>query len=306
MTIVFKGRSLSPRPVIQSRGKRPPPEVPLIDTHLHSKLSADSSTDLEVYAGLAARHGYLALESTEHLDLDPRDFSFGYYDPAAHRQAVAAARQAAPETFIGLGAEFTYSPVREDETADWLERVPFDYALGSVHLLDDIGAAVSSRRGALEFFRDNPIEEAYGRYFAYLYRAAQSGLYQALGHVDICKRYGVLLYGAFQTRRWESELRAVFRACTLTNTGIELNVSGWGQAPAEPYPNLEALELAREEGLELVTVATDAHSTKNFGPLPIRRGLEYLQAAGFQRVYYWRERAAVPVEINDLLAAYRR
>lgn len=275
----------------------------MLDTHVHSSLSADSRTKLAVYARLAARHGYLALESTEHLDLDPRDFSYGYYDPEAHQRAVAEARLIAENTFVGLGAEFTYSPYREEETADWLERVPFDYALGSVHLLDDVGATVSSHRGALEFFFGTPMEEAYGRYFDYLYKAAQSGLYQALGHIDICKRYGTLLYGPFSTRRWETELRAVFRACTLTNTGVELNISGWGQAPAEPYPNLEALKLAREEGLELITVSTDAHATKNFGPRLIRRGLQYLLAAGYQRVYYWRERVAVPVEIKDLLVA---
>jgi histidinol-phosphatase (PHP family) len=278
----------------------------LLDTHLHSRFSIDSRAEPADYARLAGLHDYIALEFTEHLDLDPADKSCGYYDAAGHAAALAEARRLAPRTFIGRGAEFTYYPSREEQIAAYLDEVPFDYALGSVHVIDGLEANLTSRSGALEYFAATTEEEAYGRYFEHLYGAAQSGLFQALGHPDICKRYGVLFYGSFQTRRWEEELRAVFRACRLTGTGFELNVAGWGQAPAEPYPNLEGLKLAREEGVELVTVCTDAHGINRFGPLLIRRGLELLRAAGFERVYYWRERAAVPVEIADLLAGRRR
>jgi len=274
----------------------------VLDCHLHSDISKDSDTKLADYARLARRHRYLALIPAEHLDLDPADFSCGFYDAARHRAAVDEARRLAPETFVGLGAEFSYQRGREAEIADWCARVPFDMTIGSVHYLDDIGASVSAREKARRYFEKTPVEEAYGGYFDLLLRAAASGLFDVLGHADICKRYGVLFYGPFEARRWERELREVFRACADTKTAVELNAAGWGQAPGEPYPGPEALSMAREEGVRRVTVGSDAHDLARFGPVLIRRGLELLREVGFERVCYWREREAVELTVGDLLA----
>jgi histidinol-phosphatase (PHP family) len=273
----------------------------VLDCHLHSDLSRDSKVPLAEYARLAHRHRYAALVTAEHLDLDPGDYSYGFYDPERHLSAVAEARPLAPETFVGLGVELSYQRSRETELAASLDRLPYDMVIGSVHYLDDIGATISAREKARAFFEKTPVEEAYGSYFEILLAAAASGLCDVLGHADICKRYGVLFYGPFEARRWETELRAVFRACADTGTGVELNVAGWGQAPGEPYPGPEALVMARAEGVERVTVGSDAHDLARFGPAQIRRGLELLAEVGYERVCYWREREPVELAIGGLL-----
>ncbi|MCK4593057.1 hypothetical protein KAU45_01055 [bacterium] len=273
----------------------------MIDCHFHTDLSKDGRAALADYARLARRHRYLAIIPTEHLDLDPEDNSYGFYDSDKHLAAVARARALAPETFVGLGVEFTYQKSREGEIADWCERLPFDLAVGSVHHLDDIGVTISAERKARRYFEKKSAEEAYGRYFEILLQTAASGLFDVLGHPDICKRYGVLFYGPFEARRWETELRDVFRACADTGTGIELNVAGWRQAPGEPYPGYQTLVMARQEGIRLVTIGSDAHDLSRFGPELIKRGLELLKEAGFDRVYYWRERKPVPLSIDGLL-----
>ncbi len=274
----------------------------MIDCHFHTDLSKDGRAALADYARLARRNRYLAIIPTEHLDLDSEDYSYGFYDSDKHLAAVARARKLAPETFVGLGAEFTYQRNREGEIAGWCERLPFDLTVGSVHYLDDIGATISAEGKARRYFEKTPAEEAYGRYFEILLRTAASGLFDVLGHPDICKRYGVLFYGPFEARCWETELRDVFRACADTGTGIELNVAGWGQAPGEPYPGLETLRMAKDEGISLVTIGSDAHDLSRFGPAQIKRGLELLKEAGFDRVYYWRERKPVGLSIGDLLS----
>ena len=273
----------------------------MIDCHFHTDLSKDGRAALADYARLARRHRYLAIIPTEHLDLDPEDNSYGFYDSDKHLAAVARARALAPETFVGLGVEFTYQKSREGEIADWCERLPFDLTVGSVHYLDDIGVTISAERKARRYFEKKSAEEAYGRYFEILLQTATSGLFDVLGHPDICKRYGVFFYGPFEARRWETELRDVFRACADTGTGIELNVAGWRQAPGEPYPGYQTLVMARQEGIRLVTVGSDAHDLSRFGPEVIKRGLELLKEAGFDRVYYWRERKPVPLSIDGLL-----
>jgi histidinol-phosphatase (PHP family) len=274
----------------------------VLDCHLHSDLSRDSKVPLAEYARLAHRHRYAALVTAEHLDLDPGDNSYGFYDPDRHLAAVAGARALAPETFVGLGVELSYQRERKDEIAAARDRLPYDMTIGSVHYLDDIGATITSREKARLYFEKTPVEEAYGSYFEILLQTAGSGLFDVLGHADICKRYGVLYYGPFEARCWEAELRAVFRACADTGTGLELNVAGWGQAPGEPYPGPEALALARQEGVRRVTVGSDAHDLARFGPAQIRRGLELLRETGFERVCYWREREPVELSIADLLA----
>ena len=274
----------------------------MLDCHLHSSLSRDSEVPLAEYARLACRHRYAALVTAEHLDLDPGDYSYGFYDPARHLAAVTEARPLAPDTFVGLGLEASYQRSREAEIAAVCGRLPYDLVIGSVHYLDDIGATITSREQARRYFEKTPVEEAYGSYFEILLAAAASGIFDVLGHADICKRYGVLYYGPFEVRRWEKELRAVFRACADAGTGVELNVAGWGQAPGEPYPGAEGLAMAREEGVRFVTVGSDAHDLARFGPAQIRRGLELLAEVGYERVFYWREREAVALEIADLLA----
>jgi len=257
----------------------------MIDYHLHAEYSNDSKASLLDYAALANRERFRAIAITDHLDFSPESSG---YSRQEHLSILEQARKTAPETYIALGAEFTWRPKLVEQIRAWQELLEFDYTIGSVHYLDEVNTVVSSRQVG-DFFARTPVEEAYGRYFEMLLRTAESGLFHTIGHLDICKRYGVQHYGAFDPRRWETEIRRVFRACLNTNTGLELNLSGLRQYPKEPYPALETLKMARQEGLRLITVGSDSHGTRDFSASLIQEGFRLLKEASFEQVFYWRE-----------------
>jgi len=265
----------------------------MIDYHLHAEYSDDSKASLLDYAALANREQFRAIAITDHLDFSPDSPD---YSRQRHLETVEQARKAAPETYIALGAEFTWRPGLVEQIRTWQELLAFDYTIGSVHYLDEVNTVVSSHRSE-EFFAQTSMAEAYGRYFEMLLRTAESGLFNTIGHLDICKRYGVLHYGAFDPRRWETELHQVFQACLDTNTGLELNLSGLRQYPQEPYPALETLKMARQEGLRLITVGSDSHRAEQFSASLIQDGFRLLREAGFEQVFYWKEGKPIGVAL---------
>jgi histidinol-phosphatase (PHP family) len=261
----------------------------MIDYHLHAEYSSDSKASLLDYAVLANRERFRAIAITDHLDFSPESPD---YSRREHLRLLTQARAAAPKTYIALGAEFTWRPKLAGQIRAWQELLNFDYTIGSVHYLDEVNTEVSSHK-AEDFFAKTSVEEAYGRYFEMLLRTAESGLFHTIGHLDICKRYGVRHYGVFDPRRWETELRWVIRACLRTNTGLELNLSGLRQYPKEPYPALATLKMAKQEGLRLITLGSDSHGAEHFSASLIQEGLRLLKEAGFEQVFYWR--AGLPI-----------
>ena len=267
----------------------------MIDYHLHAEYSDDSKARLLDYAVAAKRERFRAIAITDHLDFPPESPG---YSPQEQQSILEQARAAAPKTYIALGAEFTWRPGLAEQIKLWQELLEFDYTIGSVHYLDEVNTEISSHR-AEDFFASTSVEEAYGRYFDMLLRTAESGLFNTLGHLDICKRYGVQYYGAFDPRRWEVELRRVFRACQRTDTGLELNLSGLRQHPQESYPALATLKMARQEGLRLITVGSDSHRVEQFSASLIQQGFRLLKEAGFEQVFYWQKGKPIGVPLTS-------
>ena len=73
-------------------------------------------------------------------------------------------------------------------------------------------------------FATHDQRQAYAPYFEELLRAAQSGLGDVLGHLDLVKRFGVRHYGPFEPAAFEEEIRAVLRAAIDSGMGLEINI----------------------------------------------------------------------------------
>jgi histidinol-phosphatase (PHP family) len=263
--------------------------APLVDLHLHSTCSADGVSDLVAYAQQAACHrddaGLAVLGFCEHADFDPRDRAYKYLDVARYDRELEAARRVGGDVRFCQGVEITYQAGLEDRIRAWLSLRRWDYVVASVHLVDyaDGWAMISESRAIEGYFEGHSQAEAYRPYFEELLRAARSGLGNVLGHLDLIKRYGTAHYGPFEPTDFEDEIRAVLQAIIETGMGLELNTSGWRQAPGEPYPGLQVLRWYWELGGQVLTVGSDAHHVDQMGA-GIPEALDLARAAGFRAV----------------------
>lgn len=256
-----------------------------VDLHVHSNCSADGLSSIEEHARRAQVLHLDEVGFCEHVDLDPRDRSYGFFDPGCYDLEIDAARAAVPDVVLRQGVETTYQGGLEEELGAWLAGRSWDYVVVSVHLVDYAdGWAMISESGAMDaYFAAHSQRQAYGPYFAEVLRATQSGLGDVLGHLDLVKRYGVRHYGPLDPVVFEAEIREILRTAAHRGMGLEINASGLRQMPGEPYPGLTVLRWFRELGGEILTVGSDAHQAGDLGR-GVAQALDMAREAGFRAI----------------------
>jgi histidinol-phosphatase (PHP family) len=243
------------------------------------------------YARQAQSLGLAEVGFCEHVDFDPRDQDYGYLDTAAYDREMVIARALAPRVRLRQGVEVAYQNCLEGEIRAWLAARTWDYVVASVHLVDyaDGWAIISEPETAGAYFGTHDQRQAYVPYFEELLWAARSGLGDVLGHFDLVKRYGTADYGPFQPHMFQDEIRAVLQAAVEGGMGLEINTSGWRQAPAEPYPTLTVLRWYRQAGGEILTVGSDAHHVDALGA-GVNEAMSMAREAGFRAIATFEER----------------
>jgi histidinol-phosphatase (PHP family) len=262
-----------------------------MDLHVHSTCSGDGRSSIMDHARQARAMGLAAVGFCEHADFDPRERDYERLDVARYDRELATARETVPEVLLLQAGEITYQAAFEAQIRGWLSQHPWDYVIASVHLVDydDGWTIVSEPRAAGDYFGRHACRKAYVPYFEELLRAAQSGLGDVLGHLDLVKRYGTALYGPFEPQAFAAEIRAVLQAAIEAGMGLEINTSGLRQLPGETYPGLDVLRWYRDLGGEIVTIGSDAHHVQELGA-SVRHALDLARMAGFRAVACYQNR----------------
>jgi histidinol-phosphatase (PHP family) len=159
---------------------------------------------------------------------------------------------------VKLGIELDYVPGREEELAAIVDGRPFDYVIGSVHFIAD--RAVDHE--GYDAWRDSAPEEVWREYFESVGRAAASGLFDVLAHLDLVKVWGggrPAPAGPMATY-YEPALRAIGAA----DVTVELSTAGLRKPVAEMYPSPELLRMCLDAG-KPVSLSSDAHMPEHVG-----------------------------------------
>jgi histidinol-phosphatase (PHP family) len=150
--------------------------------------------------------------------------------------------------------------------SDFLGRHEFDYVLGAVHSLDHI---CLTSKNELESFKSEFLprgpEKVVEHYFHDLRSAAGSQLFDCLAHFDIYRKYIQPLFDSRFTQAADSLLPSVLQFVAESGTGIEVNTSALRRGNAEPYPDKRILNLARDAGIRVFTIGSDAHRPADLG-----------------------------------------
>lgn len=230
----------------------------LFDSHLHTPLCAHATGTPREYAQAALDAGLAGLCFTDHIPMPEwydapwrmrLDQLQEYVDDVRTVQA-----EFADQLEVRLGLEADYHPGTERFVEDVLNLHDWDYVIGSIHYLGAWGFDNPEFMG--EYDRRD-LGRLYRHYYALVEGAARSGLFDAVGHLDLPKKFG---------HRDPDGYAALHALDVIGDLGLALdfNTAGWRKPVAEAYPAPDLTRMAAERGIPFV-LGSDAHKPEEVG-----------------------------------------
>jgi histidinol-phosphatase (PHP family) len=265
----------------------------VIDLHLHtSRCGHATGTVAEfVEAGRAAGIGVMCF--TDHLPMPesyPQHYTMGAGELDAYMSDVRAAAKdskaaGGPEILCGIEADWL--PGSMDVFRDLVASRDFDMVLGSVHFVD--GWAFDDP-DLVERYATVDVDALWDRYFAEVAAAAGSGLFDAIAHPDLVKKFG--FFPSVDATEWYERAAS---ALAESGCAVEVNTAGLRKPVGEIYPSLPMLRACRRYGVP-ATTGSDAHVPGEVGAgLASARAL--LRDAGYDSLVVFRNRRAEEVPL---------
>ena len=231
----------------------------LPDYHLHTALCKHAHGDVGAFADAARARNVPEICFTDHAP-NPHG-----YDPM-HRMELAQfpkylsminALQDDPELPVLLGIEADYYAGCEEFLREWLPRQGFDLVLGSIHYIGEWGFDNPSELPAWDSVDVNGVWKAY---FGLVEKLVDSGLFDAVGHLDLPKKFGHRPPDKVLIELAKPVLDRMARA----GMGLEVNVSGLRKPVGEIYPSPLLLSMAADRGI-VICFGSDAHRPEEVG-----------------------------------------
>ena len=255
------------------------------DYHMHSSFS-DGRSIPEEYISPALLAGLCEIGFSEHLTLfkDPQDWNMNPINISPYINHMEALREKTKNIKIKIGLEVDYFAGKEEATRAFLQRLPLDYIIGSVHYLGEKTVDLGP-----EFYEGKSIDRLFSSYFDSVCNAVASGLFDIIGHCDLIR-----IYGYVPGTDPEPLYRKLAKTMKKHNVAFELNTNGRNRPLADFYPDRKFLHIFLEEKVP-VCVNSDAHMPARVGQY-FDEAYELLRYIGFTEmaVFDKRIRRMVP------------
>ena len=258
------------------------------DYHTHTPLCRHAKGEPTELATQAVRLGLEEMGFSDHNPMPQDDFDDWRMRAAEldlYLSKVEQARRDHPGLRIKLALEIDYLPGYEDWIKDLAARHPWDYLIGSVHYLS--GWAIDHPQQISEWKRRDPLE-VWTAYCEHLTKAAESRLFDIIGHADLCKKF------CFYPKQDEAALfKGFLQAAGKNGVAIELNTAGLRKECREIYPSPKILRLAAEAQVP-ITFGSDAHAPEEVG-LNLPEAVQLARGAGYTHSLRFNQRRAEAV-----------
>ncbi len=241
------------------------------DYHMHTPLCHHAVGEPTEYAAQAVALGLKEIGFTDHSPMRQDDFDNWRMNADKldeYVSMVAKAQRDFPNLTIRLGLEVDYMPGQEEWIRELAMRHPWDYFIGSVHYI------------AKDFDIDNPAKlsewkkrdayEVWSLYFESLTQAAETGLFEVIGHADLPKKFGI-----YPERDCTPLFERFLSTAARKQVAIELNTAGLRKDCREIYPSPAILQMALAKNVA-ITFGSDAHN-------PAEVGMNFLEALQLAR-----------------------
>ncbi len=266
----------------------------MVDLHIHSTFSYDSSLSPMEVCEIAIKRGIKIIAFTEHLELNPQDPGYGYFNYRLYKDTLSKlSKKFKNKLLILSGIEITYQREYEMEIYAYLRNKTFDIIIGSIHYVEKIPIDqwVQERESAT-------IPKKFLPYFDELRSMCKSNLFNTIGHFDYFKKY-MKDPESFNLKEYEKELRLLLKYIALKNLALEINTQGLRQFVNSPYPHWEILKMYKEEGGKNITIGSDAHSGCEIG-YNIHESLLKILSMGFDKITLFNEGSMHQLPIQKL------
>ncbi|HEX7619141.1 MAG TPA: histidinol-phosphatase HisJ family protein [Verrucomicrobiae bacterium] len=258
------------------------------DYHMHTPLCRHAAGEPSEYAKRAVAIGLTEIGFSDHSPMRRDDFDNWRMNQGQLDEYVEKVRKAQkdfPQLTVRLALEVDYLPGHEDWIRELAARHPWDYFIGSVHYVSDSWDIDNPAK--LSEWNHRDAFEVWSAYFDRLTLAAESGLFEIIGHADLPKKFGHRPSrdpasagssgAAGCTPLYERFLTAVQKS----GCAIELNTAGLRKDCREIYPSREILQLAFQKGVP-ITFGSDAHA-------PTEVGMNFTEAVQLARSVSYQE-----------------
>jgi histidinol-phosphatase (PHP family) len=248
------------------------------DYHVHPDYSLDATGTIDQYCQRALELGLKEICFTTHYDTDPvrkDEDPFMRIDrkivPLSEKNVkryIEDVRRAnkiyRPEGLsVKAGLEVDYAPHIEKDLRKNLSAFDLDYILGAVHCLDHI--AISASKETESYFKKKSVKELCQEYYKVLRKAVQSGLFDAIAHLDIYRKYGLSFYGEEILTAHRGLVESVLELMAENDVGMEINTGLLRKGHNQFSPGLEILSLALKMNVKIIAVGSDTHKVSHLG-----------------------------------------
>ena len=258
--------------------------IPL-DYHMHTRFSEDGDDTPEAMCRRAIDLGIPEIGFSEHWDVGPYEINPRYFKPEPWYAELERLRGLfAGQLVIRAGIEIAEPHLYPQESAEVLQRAPFDYVIGSVHF---VGKNFMFNG---EYFQTHTADEVYADYFTEMDRMVHTAEIDIVAHFDIPARAGKPIFG-YEPARYEEKIRSALKMCIERNLALDINVSGLRKPSQIIMPDPLILQWYAEMGGQRLTLGSDAHRLPEVG-LHLEKAIQSIRAVGINHVTQFERRQA--------------
>jgi len=263
----------------------------------HSReFSAHASSTLTELLETAVERGMVTYGITDHapisdvrflypdevaagLDLDSRFAQFEAYAQASRDAVDAFAGRI--EVLRGFEAEVLPAASYVADMRRLREQHSFDYAVGSVHWVDETPIDLSAELFAELAARLGGIEALLVRYYASVAEMVERLRPEVVGHFDLPRLYSAD-HAAHDANAVRTAAEDALRVIAEVGSLVEVNTAGYRKGLGGPYPAPWMVERASELGIAF-TFGDDSHHVDHVAA-NLERARAYLLAYGVRNI----------------------
>jgi histidinol-phosphatase (PHP family) len=263
------------------------------DYHLHTTFSCDAKATMLDMCQSAVSRGYHEIGFTEHYDLNPVDDCYNWLKVDAwHAELERCREMFKGQLIIRAGVEFSEPHLYPQGVRSLLERLPFDYVIGSLHY---VGAELVF---AEEYFRRRTSDQAFLDYFNNVEQMTRTGNFDILGHLDVLALTARLIYGVYDPCQYEDTIRPILQNCIQRGILLEINTQGLRKPVQMLVPGEVILRWYVDMGGESICLGSDAHLADHLGS-HLDVALQAARKAGIQSISCFDNRQKQSIPVTD-------
>jgi len=269
----------------------------MYDFHIHSEYSMDSSTSMEDAVIAAIKNNLKSICFTDHVDFDSTKQNIDFVFRTSHyfRNINQVKYKYKKYIEILAGVEIGMQPHLFQRYNDYLENNHFDFVLMAIHSVNKINIHGE------QFTKGKKPIDAITEYYNDMYESIKGfNNFDILAHIDCIDRYFDDYSSVPRLDEYLPLIESILKLIIQKGKGIEINTSGIRYGLNYFHPKRSILKLYKDLGGEIITIGSDAHSTKDIG-YGYKMAERMLRDLGFKYIHIFKGRKKFPININPIL-----